>query len=318
MKAKQLQHLSTENATALDKLAYWRNAMRQAGVGGQLKPTGHGSFRASLAQYDLGTALLTYWNSDAIENDRTVQDCAQYPSAQVCLSVLRKGWAFIEQRGRKLEVVPGECFLIHSDLPSYFKAEPYESMTITLPNLATTWVSQTENHTALPLTKQSEWGKVLSALLLTMTEDNIMALPVHPGLLVEQVTNLLALTIAGDGQKLPRTHKQSQFRRLRQHLQVHSHDCALTPDDVARKNRVSVRTLHATFAEAGTTFGRELLNIRMGKAAQVLSDPQFSRKTVSEIATLLGYKATSHFIAHFKRSYGVSPQRYRNHKTGPV
>lgn len=52
----------------------------------------------------------------------------------------------------------------------------------------------------------------------------------------------------------------------------------------------------------------DLISIRTQHARTLLND---SKKTVNEIAELLGYSSTSHFVRQFTKTEGISPLKYR-------
>ncbi|WP_167859770.1 response regulator [Paenibacillus cymbidii] len=60
--------------------------------------------------------------------------------------------------------------------------------------------------------------------------------------------------------------------------------------------------------ETGEKLGNYIYKRKMEKAAQLI---QSSDKKVYEIAELLGYHHTPHFIQLFRKHYGVTPQEYR-------
>lgn len=58
----------------------------------------------------------------------------------------------------------------------------------------------------------------------------------------------------------------------------------------------------------GTTVYRYIQDLRMKKAIQLLREPN---RTVQEIAEAVGYKYAQHFSTAFKKSYGMTPGKYR-------
>lgn len=74
---------------------------------------------------------------------------------------------------------------------------------------------------------------------------------------------------------------------------------------------ISKRHLHALFANAGTTFGATLLDIRLRRAKEILSDPRFRLYQIGEIAWQCGLADASHFARLFKRRFGVTPLNFR-------
>lgn len=66
--------------------------------------------------------------------------------------------------------------------------------------------------------------------------------------------------------------------------------------------------------QIGTTFSDYLTQVRIGKAAELLRDPQMR---LSDIAELVGFANASYLSSVFKKHYGVSPNDYRNHPATP-
>lgn len=60
--------------------------------------------------------------------------------------------------------------------------------------------------------------------------------------------------------------------------------------------------------EVGTTFRRYLRNLRMSRAAELLSDPSMA---IKRIALFSGYSDVSNFYRDFKHVHGMSPQKLR-------
>lgn len=90
-------------------------------------------------------------------------------------------------------------------------------------------------------------------------------------------------------------------------------DMAADPDlnavMLAREHHISTRYLHSLFAAAGTTYGSELLRIRLNQAAQLLKDcPSLS---VIDVAGQSGFSNPSHFARRFRGVYGLSPTDFR-------
>lgn len=85
---------------------------------------------------------------------------------------------------------------------------------------------------------------------------------------------------------------------------------ALAPsiDGAARACGVSVRTLQRQLAADSTTFGRELIAVRIRRAKALLSDGE---EAISSIALDLGFATPQHFSEVFKREVGTTPNAFR-------
>jgi AraC family transcriptional regulator len=80
-------------------------------------------------------------------------------------------------------------------------------------------------------------------------------------------------------------------------------------DDLAREANLSkFHFLRVFMATAGVTPHRYLMELRMERAAQLLSS---GRHTVSSVAARCGYSSTGRFTAAFRQRYGTTPGAYR-------
>ncbi len=126
----------------------------------------------------------------------------------------------------------------------------------------------------------------------------------------EQIASLLTLAIS----PLPRAEfakRRNLLPDVQQCLREHAHEETLSPATVAQMHGISKRYLHALFAKAGTTFSRELMNVRLERALRHLGDARFQDLTVSDIAWRCGFTDSSHFARRFVQRYGISPRAHR-------
>lgn len=99
---------------------------------------------------------------------------------------------------------------------------------------------------------------------------------------------------------------------LRRLLRKSLLDQNCTLSDVARQLCIHERTLNRRLQEEGTSFRRELDDIRYAMARQLLSD---SAMPIARIATTLNYADASAFSRAFKRWTGSTPAQWRAHTT---
>lgn len=126
--------------------------------------------------------------------------------------------------------------------------------------------------------------------------------PVLRTILERQADNVVA--------KLPESGDVvSELSRLLE-SQIASGDTSI--DSVARKLRVSPRTLQRRLTGEGKTYQLLLDGARKSLAGRHVSE---ARLAICEVAYLLGYSEPAAFHRAFKRWYGVTPQSFRTHAT---
>jgi len=78
--------------------------------------------------------------------------------------------------------------------------------------------------------------------------------------------------------------------------------------DLAKKVGLNIKKLKTDFKEFyGVPVFTFLLNYKMERAKKLLLEQQLN---VNEIALNLGYSTSSHFIAAFKRKFGITPKQF--------
>lgn len=128
-------------------------------------------------------------------------------------------------------------------------------------------------------------------------------------------TELLQIAMHSDGQSTDRTAslRVKMLPDVRRFIHRHLADPEMTPKGIAAEHAISVRTLHAMFAEVGDTVSGYIRRRRLeGSHAELTRSPS---RTVIDVAHNWGFKNASHFARVFKSEYGVSPRELRR---GPL
>ncbi len=132
---------------------------------------------------------------------------------------------------------------------------------------------------------------------------------------LSHVSPSLSLTLEQHASKLlaelpaARTHAA----RVREHIVAALRAGEPTSNAVARRLRLSERTLRRRLQEEGVTFSELLSDVRRDLSPRYLEDPSLS---VAEIAFLLGFSDASAFQRAFRRWYGSTPSEHRRRAGG--
>lgn len=101
------------------------------------------------------------------------------------------------------------------------------------------------------------------------------------------------------------------FDRIRQTIRERCHESGLDPGAVADAHRISKRYLHHLCARACTTFGLELMRMRLELAHTIMSDARYDVLPISEVAARCGFVEPSHFAKRFRQVFGLGPTHFR-------
>jgi AraC-like DNA-binding protein len=104
---------------------------------------------------------------------------------------------------------------------------------------------------------------------------------------------------------------QAHFLRVRAFVDEHLTEPELSAASIAAALGISRSYLFMVMNAADTTLGRFVLDQRLQRAGQMLSDPGMRGRMISEIAFSLGFQDLSHFSRRFTAKFGRSPRAYR-------
>jgi two-component system response regulator YesN len=106
------------------------------------------------------------------------------------------------------------------------------------------------------------------------------------------------------------TASQNLVEKAKRFIAEHYQDNGLSVDRLCEHLHVSQSYFSAVFRqETGTSYVQYLTKLRLDHACELLL--QTDEKTY-EIARRVGYEEPNYFSYVFKKSFGVSPTKYRN------
>ncbi len=113
--------------------------------------------------------------------------------------------------------------------------------------------------------------------------------------------------------KQHRYQKVRVFNFLRAYIDA-NYSQPITMRDLHSKANLTHRTMDRLFKdELGMSPMKYLLSCRLNAVRQKLVDPEYSEKTISEIAQDSGFSHLGRFSHYFKKHFGVGPREFRKH-----
>jgi AraC-like DNA-binding protein len=292
-----------------EAIAYWVDTVCDQFLELEIDTPVRDRFHASLDQIDLGPATANFLEADTQQVRRTRAKIARMHTPMFMLMQLRAGQVRYHQLGHEVRVGPGECVLIDCTEPYELECpHPTRAVALRLPaDWLRRWIAQPERHAA-QLFNGGGWSAALCAAVASLDISDNVALPA--GEIAETIATLLKLAIGPEPEASlqPPTLFNQLLRTLRNRL----HEADLSPMAVAAEHGISTRTVHYVFARACTTFVERLMELRLGRAREMLSDAHLFDLPVAEVAVRCGFSDPSHFARRFRQRFGQSPLQFRS------
>ena len=116
------------------------------------------------------------------------------------------------------------------------------------------------------------------------------------------------ITAAQQGLRAPQA---ALLHRVLRHVDAHLADPGLSLADMARRERVSPRTLQKLFETSGRTFATHVRPRRLDRCRGDLGNRLYGHLSISDICYRWGFNDPAHFSHAFREHFGLSPRQYR-------
>jgi len=309
---------STREVEPRRALAYWIDTICRSFLEIDIESPDGPRFSAQLDQTDFGAAKLYRVEADTQTVRRTPARIAQSADTYYFLMQLRQGEVQYRQYGRECRIGPGDCLLVDTKHP-YLLEGLGSTHTVAVrfsQDWLKLWLPAPEKVAGRPFRAREGWSAALSAAMSNLEIADPWALALPPGVVAEQLAALLALAAGPDAQ--PSTASTKLVTRLKSTLRERCHDADLSPGIVADQHGISKRYLHHLFAVSGTTFGQELMHVRLELARRLLGDRRYARLSISEVSARCGFVEPSHFTRRFRMAFGIGPRAFRRPNAEPL
>jgi AraC family transcriptional activator of tynA and feaB len=132
-----------------------------------------------------------------------------------------------------------------------------------------------------------------------------------------QLVRALIATAADDVRQHEALHA-TLFLRITMYIDAHLHDRELNTDRIAAAHNISSRQLYNLWTRAGydLTPSQWIIQRRLERARNQLTDLDPQLTTVAAIAHGCGFRNMSHFSRRFREAYGISPGEWRSVSRG--
>jgi len=307
---------STADVDPRAQLDYWREVVcatfftLEVERGGQHR-TG---FRGEITTHRLDRLRIATVSSEPHAVIRTPEGIRRAADDDFVVNVAVRGRVAMTQGDFETVLSPGDFAVYDSARPCRITCpDPFRQIVLKIPRgMFTSHCLLPAGRTAAVMRGDHGVGALFAPLIRSLTSE-ADGLGADLGQRVGgTVVDLLATALAeAAGGTPPVTAQAAHVLRARRYIADHLSDPDLSPSEVARALRLSVRYLHLLFAADGTSPARWIRQERLEQASRLLADPRQASRTITDIAFSAGFADASHFTRAFKARFGIGPREYR-------
>jgi len=302
---------STETIDARDRFSFWREVVCQTVLNVSIESPLE-RLSARMTGRNFGDLRFAAFDSTGYEIVRSRQHVARAPVDHYLISLQLRGQSRIVQDDEAIALEPGEITVFDGQRPFHIVFSESVSRTIAVvPRaLVDRYAPALRAGPHRKIRSDSPFADLARRHLLLLTADEPRMNEHEATQLTKNLCNLLALAGTREvapGCLQPELMLEAMLAFCRRNL----HDPELSPQLVARRFGISVRTLHLRFEKLGQSFGRWLLERRLNACSKALRDPQQARCSISAIAYRWGFNDLSHFNKAFRARFGMPPGQWR-------
>jgi AraC-like DNA-binding protein len=229
------------------------------------------------------------------------------------LLVQLEGLCGVEQRGRQSTISPGDCILVDSSLPSnfYFEGRFSNHLSVHLPRQLLLAEKPNDFEISRRLAAEDPMSTMLRALVAKMLQTSAShKRSAELRQLFLQATRQAFAADTPDAPFCPKDRAGGRLELARALVDRHLTDERLTPQWLAARLGVSMRTLQEDFNALGTTVTSFIRDRRLHLARDRLVEKQRGATdgTIAEIAYSSGFNDISYFNRCFKKAFDCSPK----------
>lgn len=291
----------------------WTDRLRSICGNFNPRPAGRRMVTGTAVVSDAGGLELAQVANDVDVIRRDIGDIRTDYGENLFLLLQIEGTCGIEQHDRQSLIAPGDCILVDSGRPSifHFGGQFSNHLSVHLPRQ----LLLADRTRRVDVTRRLEAADPMSTMLRALvakmihTDAQDKSAPYLRELLVSATRQAFAIDEDQPG-RLPHESAGERLQIVQILIDRHLTDESLTPQWLADKVGISLRTLQEDFSTLGTTATSmiRMRRLRLVREQLIQMKNKPSAPTIAELAYSAGFNDISYFNRSFRKMFDCSPK----------
>lgn len=312
--------LRAEDEPVASRADYWRHVVADTIAPMALQVQGPGDFHSQIHAGNIGPVQVTDMIIPRAQLTRSPSLIRQRDPDWYKIDLLIAGRLLIRQDEREAVLSPGDFCLVDLSHPCHWVNAPGRLVAVSFPrDMLPLRRDETAQLTGESFGPDGEVAGMVSALTRRLlrhlgTERDGTRLGIA-------MLDLLTVTLADRldrAAEVPRqTRRRSLLLRVQSFIEERLGDPELSPQMIAAAHFISVRHLHALFADQHETVAAWIRMRRLDRCRRDLVSLVRPDQTVASIGARWGFTSPDHFSRAFRRQFGMTPSDARRRMPTP-
>jgi AraC-like DNA-binding protein len=298
-----------------DRLAVCREVIGRHYLRLDVKPLANIPLRCSAELHSWGPVSLYFCQSTPVSISRTPELIRDGNGDFRLLSAEPGHYHFLSKDAEKKT----DSALLFNGVEStlHFPAPCRVSSIVIRRELLTADLKGFEDRAIRPLSRSAPVLRLLNAYIGHLRQQGGVDDAAFAKIVASQLVDLVMLALNPTRDMAAQTSsalRQARLTAIRDDVLTNLSQIRLSAKTVAQRHGFTARYIHLLFEETGETFSQFVMEERLKRAFDLLTDPQQSSRRISDIASETGFGELSTFYRAFRRRFGDTPAAVRHSK----
>lgn len=307
----------TDGTPSADMFEWFCDAVSNHVMPVSLSASHPSGFHADMADLELGSVRLSALTFSPVVSRRTSAHVRKGDPEQFQLALVTRGAFRITQRGHE-SVAAGDLVLTDTSRPSE-GASVEEQSTVGILQVPRSILplrhDKMEGLLGQRIRGDRGTGAILGGFLSTLLAKGPSCQPSElasmGSIALDLATACLAQQLGTPDAAPAEARAQEMFQRATRFIENNLGDPDLTPQAVADRCNISLRSLYSLFTDHPVGVAAYIRQGRLERARADLGRPESSSHPIQTIAARWGFSSGTVFSRSFRGAYGMTPSEYR-------